>query len=127
MKKSLVFSIVLALLMIASVNAGIYFTQPQQYYNLGDIIETQVSVNPILEGFLKVDLVCDTSINVFNGLPDDAGNIKIKFPLTESYIQDAMGSCYFLAEYSGLSEKSDSFEISKLLNINLLNILFSVC
>ncbi|MEK6935314.1 MAG: hypothetical protein AABW67_00845 [Nanoarchaeota archaeon] len=119
MKKSLILGLVVALFLITNISATISFTQIEQYYNLGDIIETEVSVNPILEGFLKVDLVCDTSINVFNGLPDDAGKIKIKFPLTSSYIKDLEGSCYFLVEYPEISQKSDSFEISRLLDIKL--------
>jgi len=119
MKKSLILGLVVALFLITNISAGISFTQPQQSYNLGDVIETEVSVNPILEGFLKIDLVCDSSINVFNGLPDDAGKVKIKFPLTASYIKDLDGSCYFLAGYPEVSEKSDSFEISKVLDVIL--------
>ena len=119
MKKGLIVGLVLILCFIVNVSAAITIDNVNRYYNLGDTIQTEVSVNPIAEGFLKVDLVCDSSINVFNGLPDDAGKVKIKFPLTSSYIQDAKGSCYFLVGYSNSSEKSTSFEISKLLDITL--------
>lgn len=120
MKKSLVFSVVLALLMIASVNAGIYFSQPAPYYNVGDVIENNIDVSPVLEGFLKVDMVCDSgTVNVFNGLPGEDGKVTIKFPLTYSYIKENSGECHFYGEYFELSGESREFEISTALNVNL--------
>ncbi|MDP3027410.1 MAG: hypothetical protein Q8N63_06890 [Nanoarchaeota archaeon] len=122
MKKSLVFGVALILLIIASVNAGIYFSQPESYYNIGDIIETNVDISPVLEGFLKIDLVCDgENINVFNGLPNAEGKANIKFPLTYSYIQENSGQCYFYGEYSESNGQSRDFEISDSLNV-VLNI-----
>ncbi|MDD5192503.1 MAG: hypothetical protein PHX96_05160, partial [Candidatus Nanoarchaeia archaeon] len=120
MKKSLVFGVVLALLMISIVNAGIYFSQPAPYYNVGDVIENNIDISPVLEGFLKVDMVCDSgTINVFNGLPAEDGKVTIKFPLTYSYIKENSGKCHFYGEYFGLAGESREFEISTALNVNL--------
>ena len=103
--------LVMLFLLIVNVSAGIYFTQPEPYYNLGDVLEISVEVEPLLEGFLKVDLVCDGGIiNIFNGIPGDSGVVNIKFPLTFSYIQENSGKCYFLGEYSQESQQSNSFE-----------------
>ena len=120
MKKSLVLILVVALFLIASVNAGIYFSQPESYYNVGDVIDTTVEVSPILEGFLRVDLICGSgTVNVFNGLPDESGKANITFPLTFSYIKENSGKCYFLGEYFGLNGKGAEFEISNSLDVRL--------
>ncbi len=123
MKKGLIIlELVLGILLITNVSAGIYFSQPEAYYNVGDTIETNVEVSPILEGFLKVDLICGSGIvNVFNGLPNEEGKANIKFPLTFSYIKENSGKCYFYGEYFELNVKSMEFEISNSLKI-ILNI-----
>jgi hypothetical protein len=121
-KRSILLSLVISLFLISYVSAGIYFSNPELYYNLGDVIEVGVEVDPILEGFLKIDLVCDGgTINVFNGMPNEAGKVNITFPLTFSYIKENSGACYFFAEYLELTGKSRDFEISKALEIRLDN------
>jgi len=119
-KRSILLGLVISVLLITNISAGIYFSQSESYYNLGDSISVEVSVAPILEGFLKVDLVCDGGIvNVFNGVPNEEGIINIQFPLTFSYIDENSGDCYFLGEYFGLSQQSSVFEISKALDVRL--------
>ena len=119
-KRSILLGLVISLFLISFVSAGVYFTNPDSYYNLGDIIQTEVEVEPILEGFLKIDLVCDGgTINVFNGIPNEQGKVNISFPLTFSYIKENSGNCYFYAEYSGLTGKSRDFEISDALDVSL--------
>lgn len=126
MKKGLIFSVVLVLLMIASVNAGIYFSQPEQTYNLGDVIINDITVDPIEEGFLKVDLICEEgAVNIFNGIPIE-GKAHIEFPLTAAYIQNISGGCYFLGKYEQAVQQSRGFQISKILNVRLdVNSLFA--
>ncbi len=110
--------LVMTLFLIVNVSAGIYFSQPESYYNLGDVIEIEVIVDPILEGFLKVDLVCDGgTVNIFNGVSNEEGKVNIKFPLTFSYIKENSGDCYFLGQYSEMSQQSRGFEISKALDV----------
>jgi len=120
MKKSLIMlGLVLGTLLIASVNAGIYFSQPEQAYNLGDIIINDITIDSDAEGFLKVDLVCENAaVNIFNWIPIE-GQAHIEFPLTTAFIQDVSGECYFLARYSNLEQESKKFKISKNLNIRL--------
>jgi len=117
MKKSLILGVVIALFLIASANAGIYFSQPEQAYNLGDRIINDITIDSNEEGFLKVDLVCeDTAVNVFNGIPAE-GKAHIEFPLTTAYIQNISGECYFSANYGTLTQQSRKFQVSKILNI----------
>ena len=106
-------------LLIVNVSAGIYFSQPEDAYNLGDTIINDITVNPVGEGFLEVGLVCDDGgVGVFNSVPIE-GNAHIEFPLTTAYIQNISGDCYFLAIYGGMSQESRKFQISKSLNVRL--------
>lgn len=119
-KRSILLGLVISILLITNVSAGIYFSQPETYYNLGDVVEIDVSIEPVSEGFLKVDLVCDGgTVNVFNGVLNEEGSVNIKFPLTFAYIKENSGDCYFLAEYSESSQQSRGFEISKALDVRL--------
>lgn len=119
MKKSLMLGLVIALFLIASVNASIYFSQPEQVYNLGDIIVNDITIDSGIGGFLKVDLVCEgVSVNIFNGVPVN-GNAHIEFPLTNAFIQDISGECSFLGEYGGSTQGSRGFKISKTLDVRL--------
>jgi len=120
MKKSLVIlGLMLGILLITNVSAGIYFSQPEQTYNMGDIIVNDINIEPVEEGFLKVDLVCEgDALNVFNGVPVDGG-AHIEFPLTTVYIQNISGVCSFLGYYDGQEKESREFKISRKLNVRL--------
>jgi hypothetical protein len=116
----LALTLVSLILAMANISALVYFTQPQSYYNLGDVIEVNINVDPVLEGFLKVELICGNgAINVFNGVPGEDGKVDIKFPLTYSYIKENTGQCYFSWDYFGISGQSTTFEISKALKVSL--------
>jgi hypothetical protein len=120
MKKRLgLFGLVFALYLIANVSAGIYFSQPEQTYNLGDEISNTIKIEPMGVGFLEIDLVCDgASVNIFNGIPIE-GEAEVRFPLTTNYIQNISGNCYFLGNYDGVDKRSREFKISKKLIIRL--------
>ena len=110
---------ILLLLNVLGVSAGVYFSQPEQTYNLGDTIVNNIDVSPIEQGFLRIDLVCDTKfLNVFNSVPID-GKAHVEFPLTTAYIQNISGTCYFLSYYNGQEKLSRDFKISKTLNVQL--------
>ena len=117
----IVFSFILLLAMVNTVFAGVFFSELESLYNLGDMINLDVNVDPVVEGrLLKVDLLCnDQSVITFNNLPDDQGNVNIKLPLNYYTIDQANGNCYFLGEYSGDTRKSAEFEISKKLTVEL--------
>jgi len=115
----IVLGLILGMVLITNVSAGIYFSQPEQTYNLGDTIINNINIDPIEEGFLKVDLVCEgNSVNVFNGLPID-GQAKIEFPLTTAYIQNISGDCFFLAIQGESAQESRKFKVSKALTVIL--------
>jgi len=109
------------LLGVHVVSAGIYFSEFDTKYNLGDMIDINVNVDPIVEGrLLKVTLFCnENNVIEFNNLPDESGNVNIKLPLNFYTIKEANGDCYFLGDYFTELRTSLDFEISKLLIIKL--------
>ncbi len=108
--------LLLAILLITNVSAGIYFSQLQPSYNLGDVIDLNVTVSSSQEGPLKIKLFCNGNYkDIFNGPP--ITNIRI--PLNYLWIGDLKGDCYFSGEYIGESKSSSQFKISNELIIGL--------
>jgi len=117
----IVFAITLALMFLPIVSAGIFFSELNSKYNLGDVVELNVKADPIIKDrLLKIILFCNgVDIIEFNNLPDEQGNVNVKLPLNYHTIRDANGNCFFFGDYAGESRKSIEFEISKLLIVKL--------
>ena len=103
--------------MFPLVSAGFYISQPESIYNIGDYIELNVTIDPVLDGPLKLKLICDSNeISIFNGPPIES----ISLPLTNAWIGDLTGNCKISSEYAGdKKETNPGFIISKELKINL--------
>jgi len=122
MKKRIILGLALSILISTYfVSASVYFSSPQPLYNLGDLIDIEITVDPILEGFLlKVDLFCEEmEVINFNNLPNEEGKVNIKLPLNFYTIKGFNGDCYFLGEYGKEEQKSRGFQISKSLDVFL--------
>lgn len=121
-KRSLMFGIFLAVVLasLSLVSATIYYSNLETVYNLGDMIDLQISIDPILEDYLlEVDLICDNEeVIVFYVLPEN-GIANIKLPLNFYTIKDFNGDCYFLSEYGTENKESRMFEISRRLIVYL--------
>ena len=121
MKKGLnVIALILVISMMTMVSAGVYFSQPEEYYNVGDTIKVNLTVEPVEEGFPTIILNCggDSVIVIPNSYNN--GRALIEFPLTDSWIEDMSGTCYFSAEFPNEANgKSREFEISKKLDVLL--------
>jgi hypothetical protein len=118
MKKSaLMLFAAIVLTAVTGVQAGVYFSQPEQTYNLGDIIEITADINPIEEGPLTLNLVCDEKKEIvgYESIPES--KINFKLPLTTMHIKNLTGDCYFEALYGSDVYKSREFKISKKLNV----------
>ena len=116
MKKGLyIFTLAIILILAVNVSAGVYFSNVDTIYNLGDTINVQVNVNPVLsEYLLKVDLMCDDkTILPFNLMPNAEGKAEIIIPLNYNTIKEVSSNCYFSGDYGGEIIKSRKFEISK--------------
>lgn len=123
-KRSLILlavSLVMSLVVVSVVSAGIYFSELNSKYNLGEIVELNINVDPVEPGYLvKSSLICQgDEIIVFNGLPDETGVVNVRLPLNSHTIKEVSGDCYFSSEYSGDVRESGKFEISKRLEVKL--------
>ena len=117
----LVASLLLAVVLPVCVSASIFFSEVESYYNLGDMVSIDITVNPVKEGhLLKTTLVCEgTEILPFNNLPDEEGVVTIKLPLNFHTLDDISGDCYFKSQYVGEREVSEVFKVSKRLEVTL--------
>ena len=120
-KRTLLLVLSLVVLQVSFVSAGIFFSDVESKYNIGDMIDLDVSVDPIQEGYLlKVDLVCDdNNVLTFNNLPEGDGEVNIKLPLNFHTLDQVSGQCYFDGDYAGDVRRSGDFEISKRLSVRL--------
>jgi len=117
------FSFLFVFLLINYVSAGIYFSDLNNKYNLGDMVDFNVKVDPVKEGFLlNAKMYCDSNLVIeFNNLPSADGTVNIKLPLNFNTINRANGNCYFRGDYGGEMRESSNFEISKFLDVKLNN------
>lgn len=119
-KKLIILAFVMGLILFPLISSEIIITQPEALYNLGDNLETVISVYSLQEGYLDVDLVCSNNTeNLYHGILDSSKGIIINRELTPLYIGSSIGMCYIQANYGKESQKSQSFKISNEVNINL--------
>ena len=119
MKKGLVYLVLFVFLIILNqISAGVYFSQPESVYNLGDLIKININIDPVKEIPLKIELVCDgDSTLVYYGVSEE--NKEITIPLNYFYLKEIKGGdCYFQSDY-GEIYKSRGFKISNKLNVRL--------
>lgn len=114
-------AIFLIFISLSMVSAGIYFSDLQSKYNLGDMINLDVSADPVLDGrLLKVLFNCQgKNLLEFNNLPDSSGKVNIKIPLSSYTVNGIEGNCYFSGNYNNDARQSREFEISKRLDVKL--------
>ena len=122
MKKQIwcLFVVLVLFVNLSFVSAGVFFSGLESKYNLGDVINVNVQVDPARsDRFLKTVLVCGTPLIEFNNIPDDNGNVDIKIPLNMHTIQQISGKCYFQGSYISEVKNSEEFEISRRLEVSL--------
>ncbi|MFA5174363.1 MAG: hypothetical protein WC438_04240 [Candidatus Pacearchaeota archaeon] len=119
MKKEIVLFMIGICFLLPVLSAGVYFSQLNEVYNLGDTIKTSVEVSPLEFGPLKVQLICaGKSVLAFYGNP--SASEEIELPLNYLFLEDIKGGdCYFSADYNKLEYQSRTFKISNVLNIFL--------
>ncbi len=119
-KRLIILTLVLTIFLSTTISAGVYFSQPEESYNLGDIIKSNLTIEPIEQGFLTISLKCEQDSIQVSPTSNKDGKASIEFPLTTAWIENITGTCYFLAEYpNGINGKSRNFEISKKLDVTL--------
>ncbi len=119
MKKSILAGVVLLMVCLINISASVSFSEPEEIYNVGQTLKTVVELSENNAGPLAVYLKCDSKSKVvlYNIAPDSVN--KIELALTQTYIDELNGNCYFYAEYDDEKYTSAEFEISKELEIEL--------
>jgi len=116
-----VFSLVLILSIISTINAELLISQPEASYNLGDELSFIVTTDTIRPGYLNVNLVCpgeNANMNLYHDVPSSM-TISIKRRLTETYISDLHGTCHLFASYDIEGATSQNFDISNSIAVSL--------
>ena len=118
-KRSILLGLVISVLLIVNVSASVYFSQPESNYNLGDVIDITLDIEPLENGPIEVNLICDNSFLIsYDSAPSKAFNFKL--PLSFTTLPELEGGqCHFSAEYGGQIYTSRNFEISKRLVVDL--------
>ena len=104
---------------ITNVTAVVYFSELDDAYNLGDMINLQVSISPVEKGPISIKLICDSKEGLISYTSNPGANFSVQLPLTSVHINDLTGDCYFLANYNSVDYKSLVFKISKKLDVSL--------
>ncbi len=113
------FALGIILFLINFVCAGVYFSQPESIYNVGETISNSININPLESGPLRVELICEDEKTLVFYDSSPLENIDFKLPLTFKHDSKLIGDCYFSAEYFSQTYNSREFEISKTLIVSL--------
>lgn len=112
----LILSFLTGIFLIANVSASIYLSQLNSVYNLGEMIQMDVQVSPIVATPMKITLYCDnSSMEVYKGAPTEI----IQVPLNTLWTNGMTGDCYFSVNYNGETKPSVTFKISGKLEVFL--------
>ena len=121
-KRAILQLIILNLLLLLTINnvaAVVYLSELDDAYNLGDMINLEVSISPIEKGPISIKLVCDNKESLISYTSNPTENFSVQLPLTSVHINDLTGDCYFSANYNSVDYKSLVFKISKKLDVSL--------
>lgn len=104
------FILIMALSIPTFVNAEIFLAQPDEVYNLDDLLPISLSVKEAVDtsGFLEISLVCpsDTLLLHREYLSIESGK---EYSLYINWPVSITGVCYINAEFDGESAKSKEF------------------
>ena len=114
MRMKLVLFALAFIILMSIVYAETWFTiQPDKIYSIGDELRTSISVSEASKE-INAKLVCDgqEKLMFLSYLGNDSRQINIFQPLSKEFLGEMKGDCKIIASYNGLSDESESFEIS---------------
>lgn len=127
MRKILI-GVVLGIFMISFLSASVVFDiQPNAVYNKGDKVEISINIfpEPEFNEVVSVFLVCGSvESEVYKEFISTTDKVEkdLEIPLLTPLIGDSYGNCKFNVKAGdSISEDSESFEISKLINLEFLD------
>src|SRR3989344_4774648 len=114
----------LALFLLPLVSSSIFIEPLNEVYNYGDTLIAQTKIVPSIatSGHYTVDLKCgNVTINVFNNFLDLPANVERPITVTTQVLNPLLNnitsSCSLRANYAGESMNSNSFTLSKVINV----------
>jgi hypothetical protein len=112
----------MGLLAISLASAQIIISQPKALYSLGDDLSFTVKIDSIKVGYMDAALICSSGgANMYHSVPEGT-SISLNRKLTPDYIANLSGSCHVSASYAGETENGQSFEISEVIDVNIMTI-----
>jgi len=106
-------SFILSILLISIASAEIIISQPNALYSLGDELSFEVELSETGNGYMGIDLKCNEKITAIYVNVPDSKTISITRKLTPDYIGDLQGNCYLEINYDNQKVLSQTFQISK--------------
>lgn len=117
---------VMLVFMLSSVSAAISLTSPSAVYNMGDVLNVNITLTPETNtnGFFISTLSCGSDkVEIFrmpySGFAGESETFSIKARLDSNLISDLEGTCSVLAEYGSEKFYSSEFKISSLVTVVL--------
>lgn len=121
-----VFTFIFLFLATQIVSARILISQPENVYNIGDMLDIDVTLNSAspVNDFLTIGLECgNSSVEIYRNPFDlQAGEevvVEVIAKLSRPLIGPLTGECYLIAKYGGGEALSQNFEISDEITIEL--------
>jgi hypothetical protein len=126
MKRGKFIVITLILLILPLVTADIFIDQLQTLYNVGDVIETDISISSSLDttGFLSTFLICGLNqIETFRSLQiltaGEEKQVNVIAILDSNLVNPLGDECYIRALYGAGEARSQVFKASRKVNVEV--------
>ena len=125
MKRGL-FIIFLALILLPFASADIYINGLKDVYNVGDIVEAEVTLSSSVytSGFFISYLVCgvneiETYLSMEGINPGEEKVISVRAIIDNNIIGDLIGECYLRSLYGSGEVRSPVFKISRFVRVSM--------
>src|SRR3989344_1127779 len=114
--------LIAAIFLSVPANAEIFISQPQEVYNLNDLLSVNVSLkeSSSISGLLQVSLVCPAKTVVFyaDGSVNLAAN-EVQAFLASWIISGVSGQCHIRAEFESETAESGEFLVTNRIDASL--------
>ncbi len=112
MRKQLLLLLLISFLVLPLVSAEIFLEQPASVYNIGDEITLSATVDSLSDSFFNLDFVCDNGKVTITHDVLSSTIVKKTFLLTNAFISNLKGQCFFVASYADSTAQTQAFIIS---------------
>lgn len=122
MRKLIFLFLIAAIFLSMPANAEIFISQPDEVYNLNDVLSVNVSLkeSSSISGLLQASLVCPTKTVVFyaDGSVKLAAN-EVQAFLASWRIDGVSGTCHIWAEFESETAESEEFLVTNRVDVSL--------